>query len=198
MYNLSLGIISLSSGWLVVKTSFFPIRAILAVIWLLFIPNALYILTDITHMLRQWNLVGDAIKILLAFQYTLFIFLGIILFILAFYPFEKLLVKLLLKRRNAIVALLVVINFIIAFGVAMGRIERTNSWEVFINIKKVINDGINILTSLEAMALVIFFGILGNIIYFCLKTEIIKYSFKLAQNFLRTRGKKDLLPLDKP
>jgi len=184
IYNLSLGILSLSSGWLVVKTSFFPIRVILSAIWLLFIPNTLYILTDIIHVPRQWELVGDTIKILLTFQYAFFIFLGIILFILAFYPFEKLLIKLISKKGNAIVAFIIVINFIIGFGVAMGRIERTNSWEVFTDIKNVLSDAISIATSFEAMMLVIFFGILGNIIYFCLKKDFLRMTISFRKRLL--------------
>lgn len=184
IYNLSLGMIALSSGWLVVKTSILPIRAMLAVIWLLFVPNTLYILTDIIHVSRQWGLVGDAIKILLTFQYAFFIFLGIVLFVVGLFPFEQLFVKLISKRRSAVVAGIVVMNFIIAFGVAMGRIEGVNSWEVFIDTKKVFEAAISIANSLEAMMLVVFFGIFGNIIYFCLKRDFLKMIMSFRKNFL--------------
>lgn len=183
IYNLSLGVIALSSGWLALKTSIFPIRAVFGAIWLLFIPNTLYVLTDIIHVSEQWGLVGDTIRILLILQYEIFIFLGIVLFVLALYPFEKILAKLALKK-SAIVAGLIVINFVIAFGMTMGRIERTNSWEVFINIKDVFSDGVSIATSFEAMMMVVFFGIIGNIIYFSLKKDFLRIARSFAHYFI--------------
>ncbi len=187
-YNLCLGVIAVTAGWLAIKKPHFWFRIVFGFVWFLFMPNTLYMLTDIAHLTRQWNIVGDEIKILLILQYGLFIFLAIALFVWGLYPLEKFLIKVLTKRKYVILAMLVIMNFVIGFGVAMGRVERTTSWEVVINTGKVINDSINVATSPSSMMLAAFFGIVGNVIYFSLKTEVVKYGSYVAKKVLRIRG----------
>lgn len=185
-YNLCLGLIAFTAGWLAIKKQRFWFRIVFGFVWFLFIPNTLYMLTDVEHLIRQWNIAGDEIKILLILQYGLLIFLAIALFVCGLYPFEKFLVKV-LEKRKYVILILIIMNFVIGFGVAMGNIERTNSWEVVTNTEKAINDSISVATSPRSMMYVIFFGIVGNVIYFSLKTKIVKYRFYVAKKVLRIR-----------
>lgn len=169
-YNLCLGVIAVTAGWIAIKKPHFWFRMVFGLVWLLFMPNTLYILTDIIHLARQWNMVEDEIKIFLVLQYALLMLLAIALFVCGIYAFEKFLIKILPKRKYLILAILIIMNFVIGFGVTMGRIEGTTSWEVVTNTGKVINDSVRVATSSSSMMLAVFFGIVGNAIYFSLKT----------------------------
>lgn len=188
-YNLCLGAIGVVAGWLAIKNSHFWLRIIFGFVWLLFMPNTLYMLTDLMHLIRQWNMTEGEMKILLVFQYELFVFLAIAFFICGLYPFEKFLTKILPKRKYLMLAILIIMNFIIGFGVTMGRIERTNSWEVVTYTENVVDDSLSVAKSVKSMMLAIFFGIVGNVIYFPLKTKIVKYSYYIAKKVLKIRMK---------
>lgn len=185
-YNLCLGLIAVIAGWLAIKNSHFWLRIVFSSVWLLFMPNTLYILTDLIHLIKQLNMVGDLIKILLVFQYELLILLGIVFFICGLYPFEEFLTKI-LKGRKYLIPALIIINFLIGFGVALGRTEGVNSWEVITYTKKVVEASIRVVTSFKSIMLAIFFGILGNIIYFSLKARILKYSYYIAKKVFKIR-----------
>ena len=187
-YNLCLGLIAVIVGWLAIKKSYFWLRIIFSFVWLLFIPNTLYILTDLIHLFKQLNMVGDGVKSLLVLQYELLIVLAIMLFICGLYPFEEFLTKILPKRKYLILAL-IIINFVIGFGVVLGRVEQVNSWEVITYTNKVVEASIRVLTSFRSMMLAIFFGIMGNIIYFALKTRVLKYSYYIAKEVFKIRIK---------
>lgn len=188
-YNLCLGLIAVIVGWLAIKKSYFWLRIIFSFVWLLFIPNTLYILTDLIHLFKQLNMVGDGVKSLLVLQYELLIVLAIMLFICGLYPFEEFLTKILPKRKYLILAILITINFVIGFGVVLGRVEQVNSWEVITYTNKVVEASIRVLTSFRSMMLAIFFGIMGNIIYFALKTRVLKYSYYIAKEVFKIRIK---------
>lgn len=185
-YNLCLGLIAVIAGWLAIKNPHFWLRIIFGFVWLLFMPNTLYILTDLIHLIRQLDMVGDGIKNLLVFQYELFILLAIIFFICGLYPFEEFLTKILKERKYLILAL-IIINFVIGFGVVLGRTEGVNSWEVITYTKRVVEGSIRVVTSFKSIMLAIFFGILGNIIYFSLKTRVLKYSYYIAKKVFKIR-----------
>lgn len=185
-YNLCLGLIAVIAGWLAIKNPHFWLRIVLSSVWLLFMPNTLYILTDLIHLIKQLNMVGDGIKNLLVLQYELLILLAIMFFICGLYPFEEFLTKI-LKGRKYLILGLIIINFLIGFGVALGRIEGVNSWEVITYTKRVVEGGIRVVTSFRSIMLAIFFGILGNIIYFSLKTRVLKYSYYIAKKVFKIR-----------
>jgi len=187
-YNLCLAAIAVIAGWLAIKNSHFWLRIIFGFVWLLFIPNTLYILTDLIHLIKQLNMVGDGIKSLLVIQYELLILLAIMFFICGLYPFEEFLTRI-LKRKYTTLTILIIINFVIGFGVALGRTEEVNSWEVITHTKKAVEGSIRVVTSFRSMMLAIVFGILGNIIYFSLKTRIVRYSYYIAKKVFKIRIK---------
>lgn len=170
--NILLGVIAVVLGWLALKVKSPMKKAILGFLWLLFIPNTIYMLTDIIHFQNQFLHVEGLHKIILVLQYGTVVLAGFVTFFLGLYPFEKILTKLYRKNVSLVWPLLFIANFIIAFGLVIGRIQRTNSWEVFTNFPKVIQDVMNVLVSTELMILVIFFGILNNLIYFLLRRHI--------------------------
>ena len=95
--------------------------------WLLFFPNALYIVTDLVHLEESTNvpLWYDAI---LLFASS---FIGLIMAFISLQKVEYYLRDLLSKRTvNFIIP---VILFIGSFGVYLGRFQRWNSWDVIHN-----------------------------------------------------------------
>lgn len=173
-YNCSLAIIAVVLGWLMYLTKNLPLKYILLFFWLLFIPNTIYILTDVMHIPKQlFALPGIIEKLLLLFQYTLLLIIAVMSFVIALYPLEKLIILHKSTRKYAPV-LIFLVNFIIAFGVVMGRMQRTNSWEIFTNLQKVIYDTIYVLTSTQQLLFVLFFGVLGNVLYFLLRKKVLQ------------------------
>ncbi len=99
----------------------------MAFAWLMFFPNAPYILTDITHLklvtrLRWWT---DLIIILL------FAVTGLVLAFLSLHRMQSV-----VARRHGWFAgwvFVFAVAFLSGFGVYLGRFERWNSWDVVVN-----------------------------------------------------------------
>jgi len=92
--------------------------------WLLFFPNALYIVTDLIHLEESTNipLWYDAI---LLFASS---FLGLIMAFMSLQKIEYYLRGIFLSRTvNLLIPLIL---FIGSFGVYLGRFQRWNSWDI--------------------------------------------------------------------
>jgi uncharacterized membrane protein len=95
--------------------------------WLLFLPNAPYIITDFLH-LRQRPPIPYWYDILLLFSTALN---GLMLGLASLLVVEKFLVH---RYGNKISALLIFFSFFLcSFGIYIGRYLRWNSWDVITN-----------------------------------------------------------------
>ena len=104
------------------------VQGIVLISWLLFFPNALYIITDIIHLSTTTSvpLWYDAV---LLFTSS---FLGLVL---AFASLKNTEHYLKLYFRNELVNFIIfMLLFAGSYGVYLGRFERWNSWDVFNNI----------------------------------------------------------------
>jgi len=118
-------------------------------IWILFLPNAPYIITDLIHLNHiHTNLIWfDALLI--------FIFAanGLLLAILSMLD-----IYIILKEKwNNTVALLSIIltSFLCGFGIYLGRYLRWNSWELFTQPNKLIQDIIISLQNTKALGVTV-------------------------------------------
>ena len=165
--NSFLSLIPIFCGWLMLKTRPKFLRVTFALIWFSFLPNTLYILTDLRYLPEQWNAMSNVGKTGLAVQYIMYELIGLSSFLLALYPLEK---TLLLSRwrENKVLLpfLLITVNFFIGFGIVLGRVQRLNSWDIFIDAPKVMHASFQIVSSLELLLLVVFFSVVANAIYF--------------------------------
>lgn len=177
-YNLFLAVLPIFFGIIAFRVKSKLLKFVFFLGWILFVPNSLYILTDLIHLEKQWTAVDHAEKLILSMQYFIFEIIGIISFLASIYLFEKLVLKELPKKSKRIsIAAIFLINFLIGFGVVLGRIQRLNSWDVFTNSEQVINDSIKTLSSLELIILSLIFGVIGNVIYFLFRNKLLrKYS----------------------
>lgn len=175
-YNICLAVIAVVCGWLALKVKQTSLQIILLVLWLLFVPNTLYLLSDVIHFFQQLIKINGFDKLILFFEYLIVASFGIFSFVVGMYPFEQLTktVKL-LKTHQQKKAIFIMTQFVIAFGIVMGRVERTHSWEVFFNPQKVFHDALAVITSPSLMLFVVTTGIVGNIVYFLFKPVFIRY-----------------------
>ncbi|MCL5970683.1 MAG: DUF1361 domain-containing protein [Patescibacteria group bacterium] len=154
------------------KNKFF--KYLLLFLWLVFVPNTFYIVTDVIHIPEQWGELNWPGRFILIIQYLILEIAGILTFILSLDFFEKALKSLDVKQKF-IKGKILIVNFLIGFGIILGRFERINSWEPVTNPDKVINAIINTLSSPELIFLTIFFGAAGNLFYFLYKKKIIAF-----------------------
>lgn len=167
-WNAILAIISVILGWLICKKGETKIRWFLVILWLIFIPNTLYILTDLSHLAEQWTILYGVEKFIVIMQYLFFTVFGIVTFVISLYFFECMLSRFFRKKisDSVVQTIISAINFVIGFGVVLGRVQRTNSWHIFTNPLRVYYDSIYILSSPLLLIAVCAFGLIGNLIYF--------------------------------
>lgn len=98
-----------------------------AAVWLLFLPNAPYLLTDYKH-LEAWSgaPVWFDVVVLSAFAWT-----GLALGFASLYLMHRVAARVLGPATGW--ALVPVVLALCSFGVYLGRFERWNSWDVFSN-----------------------------------------------------------------
>lgn len=136
---------------------------ILLFLWLIFFPNAPYMITDIFH-LHEFNSVPmwyDLIM-LLSFAYT-----GMLL---AFFSFRKLHRKLLSHRSVYVNAAVAFITFFgCGIGIYLGRYERWNSWEIITQPAYLANEFVNLINNQYALvqmfSLSMVFGVFFTLLY---------------------------------
>ena len=107
-------------------------------IWLLFLPNAPYIVTDLIHLrLNEGSFLWLDILVV-----SSFVFNGLLLFYLSLVDMKNQLKNHLNKSLTNYI--ITSILFLSGFGVYLGRFLRYNSWEIISNPKYLFVDIINI------------------------------------------------------
>ena len=178
IYNSFLALIATGLGFLIFLVNGKFLKIVIGLLWFIFLPNTIYIFTDLEHFIKQWHQVGHAFLPLLTLQYTVFEAVGIITFLFAFFPFEKI-IKITKFFKSHTILSLILFNFLIAFGMVLGRVERINSWDVFANPSAVIISAYHVLSSFDLLGLTILFGFLCNFIYFLFRKHVLAIIMRL-------------------
>lgn len=182
--NTFLALLPILCGWLMLKTRQTWLRVAFALLWFAFLPNTLYILTDLRYLPEQWNDVSSPGKLGLVVQYGVYELFGVGSFLLALYLLER---TVLLSRwrdnRALLLVLLIIVNFFIGFGMVLGRVQRLNSWDIFMDAPRVIRASFEIVSSLELLLTVVLFGVVANVVYFLFR----KYRGLSANLILKRR-----------
>jgi len=135
--------------------------------WLLFFPNALYIVTDLIHLEEATHvpLWYDAV---LLFASS---FIGILMAFISLHKAEYLLSN--FFSRHMVAVMIPVILFVASFGVYLGRFQRWNSWDVVHNPISLGVDIFNRLVSpvdhMKTWAITIIFTALYSLLYWLVK-----------------------------
>ncbi|MDP2637666.1 MAG: DUF1361 domain-containing protein, partial [Candidatus Levybacteria bacterium] len=128
LLNSFLALIAVIFGWLMLQKYPRFLQLLFGILWLIFLPNTIYILTDISHLIEDWQRLDDLFKIIVTIQYLIFSIFGIITFIFSTYFFQQLLEgktpgwRIKHSRFSALFAIFI-LNFIVGFGVILGGIQ---------------------------------------------------------------------------
>lgn len=133
-------------------------------IWLLFFPNASYILTDLFHLSHNSSMpIWFDLVLILSFAWT-----GLLYGFLSLWNLEELMEQFLTKR--VITILSVVLLFVSSFGIYIGRYLRWNSWDVLNHPTKLMGDIgdriINPFDHTRTWGVTIFMGLFLTMLYF--------------------------------
>jgi len=166
-FNVILACLGMIFGLSFLKVRKGILKLVFLVLWILFLPNTIYLLTDLQHLPKQAFAQANLLaRVLIFIQYVVLFVFGVFTFVYGLFPIEKLFHLAGKKEHKLKVVLLVLFNFAIAFGVGMGRIERTHSWYVFTQPSRVVDDIFSLLTTSSSLLFVILFGVLCNLFYF--------------------------------
>lgn len=181
--NIMLALLGVVFGWIVFIAKNTLQRLLWGFLWICFVPNSIYLVTDIIHLPEDLIRFHGLLAFGIIMQYGMLEILGIITFIASLYPIERLLLASTpRKKKSFAVTILVLINIFIAFGVALGRIQRTNSWEIITQPSKVAIDTLNLFNSYQELLFIVIFASVINIIYFSMRKFVIDISYRVLYN----------------
>lgn len=139
--------------------------------WLLFFPNAPYIITDLVHLAegRPAPLWYDASLLFCA------AFTGLLSGLISLFIIHKIILKR-IKKFTAwiIISILVILS---GYGIYLGRVLRWNSWDIFINTTELFNSIIQTLSLPSAIAMTFVFSIIQGLLYLIFYNLILKDDF---------------------
>lgn len=169
-WNLALAILPVLFSFFLFRKINKVFKAVIFILWFLFLPNTVYVVTDVIHLIRQWEYFDGVGRMILLFQYGIFVFIGLTCFVVAFAPWERILQQF-FRSDKQIVGSLIALNFLMGFALVIGRFERVNSWDVFANPMFVVTSSIQVLLSYQMLGLIILFGLFSNFFYFLFREK---------------------------
>jgi uncharacterized membrane protein len=169
-FNLFLAFLPVLFIWLYFAFKNKVLKGLFLILWLLYLPNSIYIITDLIHLFEDWASLTYTEKLVVLFQHITFELLGLFAFLLAMYPFEKILRKSQWKKQTTLI--LVALNFLLGFAMVLGRVDRVNSWNIVTNPTLVLRSTIHTITSIDLFSLAILFGLFANLFYFLFRKNI--------------------------
>ncbi|MDR1306704.1 MAG: DUF1361 domain-containing protein [Treponema sp.] len=135
----------------------------LLIFWLLFFPNAPYIITDLFHLrvIRTMPVWYDTLMIL---SYA---WAGLLFGFLSLWDIERILVRRL--PRPLVTGVSGFLLFVGSFGIYIGRYLRWNTWDIFTRTSEVLTDigdrFVNPFAHQTTWGVTLFLGIFLNIVY---------------------------------
>lgn len=135
--------------------------------WILFFPNAPYILTDLFHLRVNTKVpVWYDLVLILSFAWT-----GLMFGLISLFDIEKILGSFIHKKMVTLISILLL--FISGFGIYMGRFLRWNSWDVLQEPMAVLSDitdrFIDPTSHPRTWAVTILMGLFLNMIYWSVR-----------------------------
>lgn len=130
--------------------------------WLIFFPNAPYLITDLIHINNRHNPAtwGDAFML---FSFALSgLATGINSLFVMHLNFRKILSG---KLTNGLIASSILLS---SFGIYLGRVQRWNSWDIFVRPQELITDILIQLQNPSAIFMTICFSMLMGMVYLLL------------------------------
>jgi uncharacterized membrane protein len=153
--------------WLIIHPKFQNYKIVVGLVicfWLLFFPNAPYILTDLFHLKLTTSMpIWFDLVLILSFAWT-----GLLFGFLSLWNIEHILSK--YMKQKYISALSIFLLFLGSFGIYLGRYLRWNSWDIINNPFQLAYDigdrFINPFIHPRAWGITILMGLFLSMLYF--------------------------------
>lgn len=134
-WNIFLALLPLDFAIIVNISKRRSIQIIFSLLWLLFYPNTMYMITDFIHL--QYIGIGLTVR-MQYFNYAVLaagVFMGVVLGMLSI----ELILKHYFHRRQELLQLVLIfgLSLIASVGIYLGRFLRLNSWDVFTQTHRV-------------------------------------------------------------
>lgn len=144
------------------------LKIVCAFLWILFLPNTIYLVTDLEHLSGQLSQTRSREDFIAVFiQYVLLFIFGVFTYLFGMYPLYKIFPRThKAKRHSLFLPAAVILNILIAFGVVMGKDARTHSFYLFTHPIRVVHDLVTIATTPATLMVVAVFALLCNLIFF--------------------------------
>lgn len=160
------------------------------IVFIAFLPNAPYLLTDIIHLIRATRTVSSIWIIIL-------IFIPLHLFAILS-GFEAYVVSLInqghyLKRQGAgkfVVWAELITHALSAIGVYLGRFRRFNSWDLVTEPDNVIHTAANDLTAKLPLAVIVITFVIITVFYWLIKQITLGLLLRIRYSHLGSNGLK--------
>jgi len=130
------------------------------IFWIIFLPNAPYLVTDLIH-LGETKIVPIIYDTLLLFSSAL---LGVVLAFYSLSHIEEIVRKSLSKKKTILIMILIIL--LVSFGIYLGRFLRFNSWDIFVNHYALLKNIWEILSQMAGHAEVYLFTIMYSFFLF--------------------------------
>ena len=167
IWNLLLAAIPLQLSQYFIRLKSKKFHWILFSLWILFFPNAIYIITDFVH-LKQRNNIPLWFDVILIFSAASN---GLVMAFISLYQVEIFLLSKFNERKTSFI--LYGCLFVSSFGVYIGRFLRWNSWDIFFNpfqfIFEIIQPFVNPFQHPRTWGMTIIFFFFFGIFYFIIK-----------------------------
>ena len=132
---------------------------IVITVWLAFLPNSFYIITDLVHL----SLSHPATFWFDLTVISSFAFVGFFVGMQSILEFEKILLT--VYNKKILIIIIPMVCFLCGFGIYLGRILRYNSWDIISNPTQLIVDiGIQLIT-IKTILFSIHFGLFIYLFY---------------------------------
>lgn len=173
-YNLYLAFLPVIFGLFLFRMPNKFYTFLLGIIWFLYLPNTVYVYTDLHHLIEQWPKVDAIWQAVLVVQYGIFVAIGLTCFLVAFYPLEKMFQG--SHRREQIRPyVLIAVNFILGWALVVGKFYRINSWDMLISPQATFTAMLTTLRTIDFVGLAILFGIFANCFYFLFRDKMVAF-----------------------
>lgn len=130
-----------------------------AFFWLLFFPNAPYIITDLIH-LRSRTGIPAWYDAMMVFGYA---FTGFLIGLASLYLIHRMLRHVFNSWKSWL--LILVLMVMSGYGIYLGRVLRWNSWDIFLAPAPLINDVQHTIFAPASLAMTLLFSVLMGITY---------------------------------
>ncbi len=173
--NILLACLGVLFGLIFIYFKSWYLKVPMFILWLLFVPNTIYLVTDLQHFSRQFYAASTSLEQAVLFIQYIFLFIfGLVTYLFGMYPLQKIF-PIFRRRQNPLfIPVVIVFNILISFGVALGKIERTHSLYIFTQPSRVFDDIMTLLARENAILVICLFALLCNIVFFSFYAIVVK------------------------